>query len=155
MDYFGPYFPWTVKEPTGMTCPFQFVLLDCKSVLTFSSNSEVVLHRITLIFRRLKMGKVFKSNTWLLILDPEVMCARRPRCWQSANQRPRHSFSEYMYSAGQYERKDLLSRSQMATSGSSLQSIENKFEFISLCLCCMFHLFLLSLSTHLVFKLAQ
>ena len=27
---------------------------------------------LDLIFNGLKMGKVFKSNTWLLILDPEV-----------------------------------------------------------------------------------
>ena len=26
----------------------------------------------SLIFNLLKMGKVFKSSTWLLILDPEV-----------------------------------------------------------------------------------
>ena len=43
----------------------------CNFLVTnmFWSMTDIFL---TLIFNGLKMGKVFKSNTWLLILDPEV-----------------------------------------------------------------------------------
>ena len=54
----------------------RFITIDHKNLM--GCNSEAIPVRflfsilITLIFNGLKIGKVFKSNTCLLILDPEV-----------------------------------------------------------------------------------
>ena len=65
-------------EPGQEICHiFQYALLYQNATNYFEIEQTYLLFRIcpfdfTLIFDELRTGKVFKSNTWLLILNPEA-----------------------------------------------------------------------------------
>ena len=63
---------WWHVGRQGLVSKSTFTEMRPHGEIEFNKYLATTFLDLTLIFNGLKLGKVFKSNTWLVILDPEV-----------------------------------------------------------------------------------